>query len=85
MRRSFKALAGAAILSATLAASAVSDTNLSPAQVGRYDKLGHQMMCVCSCAQILIECNHVGCPDSDGMLHMLRALAHPRRRRHHYP
>ena len=38
----------------------------------RYDNLGHQMMCVCSCAQILIECNHVGCPDSAGMLQMLR-------------
>lgn len=38
----------------------------------RYDKLGHQMMCVCSCAQILAECNHVGCPDSAGMLAMLR-------------
>ena len=72
MRRSFRALLGAAILSATLAASAVSDANLSPANVARYDKLGHQMMCVCGCAQILIECNHVGCPDSDGMLHMLR-------------
>jgi cytochrome c-type biogenesis protein CcmH len=39
----------------------------------RYNELGHQMMCVCSCAQVLIECNHVGCPDSDSMLHMLRA------------
>jgi cytochrome c-type biogenesis protein CcmH len=25
------------------------------------------MMCICSCNQILLECNHVGCPDSDGM------------------
>ncbi len=24
-------------------------------------------MCVCGCNQILLECNHVGCPDSDGM------------------
>ncbi|HEY0784591.1 MAG TPA: cytochrome c-type biogenesis protein CcmH [Acidobacteriaceae bacterium] len=39
----------------------------------RYNELGHQMMCVCSCAQVLIECNHVGCPDSDSMLHLLRA------------
>jgi len=38
----------------------------------RYDRLGHQMMCVCSCAQILVECNHVGCPDSSEMLTMLR-------------
>ncbi len=39
----------------------------------RYNDLGHQMMCVCSCAQVLIECNHVGCPDSEGMLQMLKA------------
>jgi cytochrome c-type biogenesis protein CcmH/NrfF len=38
----------------------------------RYQDLGHKMMCVCSCNQILIECNHVGCPDSDGMLAELR-------------
>jgi cytochrome c-type biogenesis protein CcmH len=30
------------------------------------------MMCVCSCNQILIECNHLGCPDSDRMLSELR-------------
>jgi len=27
----------------------------------RIDRLGHQMMCVCGCNQILLECNHVGC------------------------
>jgi cytochrome c-type biogenesis protein CcmH len=34
----------------------------------RFGRLGHNMMCVCSCGQILIECNHVGCPDSNRML-----------------
>ena len=33
----------------------------------RFNKLGHQMICICGCGQILLECNHVGCPDSDGM------------------
>lgn len=33
----------------------------------RFNELGHQMMCVCGCGQILLECNHVGCPYSDGM------------------
>jgi len=33
----------------------------------RFNDLGHQMMCICGCGQILLECNHVGCPDSDGM------------------
>jgi cytochrome c-type biogenesis protein CcmH len=31
------------------------------------------MMCICSCGQILLECNHVGCPDSDGMRNELMA------------
>jgi len=33
----------------------------------RFNEIGHQMMCICGCNQILLECNHVGCPDSDGM------------------
>ena len=33
----------------------------------RFNELGHQMMCICGCNQILLECNHVGCPDSDRM------------------
>ena len=33
----------------------------------RFNELGHQLMCICGCNQILLECNHVGCPDSDGM------------------
>ena len=39
----------------------------------RYQDLGHKLMCVCGCSEILIECNHVGCPDSDRMLAELRA------------
>lgn len=38
----------------------------------RFSRLGHQMMCVCSCGQILLECNHVGCLDSDRMIGELR-------------
>jgi cytochrome c-type biogenesis protein CcmH len=33
----------------------------------RIDRLGHQMMCVCGCGQILLECNHVGCSYSSSM------------------
>lgn len=39
----------------------------------RFHDLGHQMMCICGCGQILLECNHVGCPDSDGMRNELMA------------
>lgn len=34
----------------------------------RYGRIGHNMMCVCSCGQVLLECNHVGCPDSARMI-----------------
>jgi len=37
----------------------------------RYNSLSHQMMCMCSCAQMLGECNHVGCPESGPMLDVL--------------
>jgi cytochrome c-type biogenesis protein CcmH len=33
----------------------------------RFRDLGHHLMCVCSCGQILLECNHVGCMYSDRM------------------
>ena len=33
----------------------------------RFNQLGHHLMCVCSCNQILLECNHVGCMYSDRM------------------
>jgi len=39
----------------------------------RFNQIGHQLMCICSCGQILLECNHVGCPDSDGMRNELMA------------
>lgn len=38
----------------------------------RFGRIGHNMMCVCGCSQILLECNHVGCPDSDRMIGELR-------------
>jgi len=34
----------------------------------RYTNLNHRLMCTCGCAQILGECNHVGCPNSAGEL-----------------
>ena len=39
----------------------------------RFNKLGHQMMCMCGCNQILLECNHVGCTYSDRMRNELVA------------
>jgi cytochrome c-type biogenesis protein CcmH/NrfF len=34
----------------------------------RFNRLGHNMICTCSCGQILLECNHVGCPVSGPMI-----------------
>jgi cytochrome c-type biogenesis protein CcmH len=38
----------------------------------RYNDMSHRMMCTCGCAEILGECNHVGCPNSSGELAELR-------------
>ena len=39
----------------------------------RLDKVGHKLVCQCGCGQILMECNHVGCPVSGPMINDLRA------------
>ena len=39
----------------------------------RFNDLGHRLMCTCGCAQLLGECNHVGCPNSGGMRDELSA------------
>ena len=37
----------------------------------RLNALSHQLMCQCGCAQLLGECDHVGCPDRDAELSIL--------------
>ena len=39
----------------------------------RFNDLGHRLMCTCGCAQLLGECNHVGCPESGHMRNELSA------------
>ena len=39
----------------------------------RFDRLGHELMCSCHCGQILLECNHVDCPDSARNIDELKA------------
>ncbi len=36
------------------------------------DRIGHKLVCQCGCGQILMECNHVGCPVSPVMISELR-------------
>jgi cytochrome c-type biogenesis protein CcmH len=37
------------------------------------DRIGHKLVCQCGCGQILMECNHVGCPVSPVMIAELHA------------
>ena len=46
---------------------------LTGAGTDRFNSLGHRMICSCGCGQVLLECNHVGCPRSDGMRNELAA------------
>ena len=39
----------------------------------RFNKLGHEMICTCGCGQVLLDCNHVGCPVSPVMIDELHA------------
>jgi cytochrome c-type biogenesis protein CcmH/NrfF len=41
-------------------------------QEARYQNIGGKIMCSCGCAQMLLKCNHVGCPNSDQMIRELR-------------
>lgn len=29
----------------------------------RFDNIGHRIMCACGCSQVLLECDHMGCPN----------------------
>ena len=38
----------------------------------RFETLGSKIMCTCGCGQMLLKCNHVGCPNSEKMIRQLR-------------
>jgi cytochrome c-type biogenesis protein CcmH len=40
----------------------------------RFTSLGHELICVCGCNQILLECNHVGCTASERMRGELQGM-----------
>jgi cytochrome c-type biogenesis protein CcmH/NrfF len=56
------------LLSSLLLMGAANDTGGK-----RFDRLGHMLMCQCGCGQVMIECNHVGCPSSEKMRKELKA------------
>lgn len=57
---------------AALVLAAVLFVSAGPSDDTRVNTLGHQMMCMCGCSQILAECNHVGCAYSTKMLAQVR-------------
>jgi cytochrome c-type biogenesis protein CcmH/NrfF len=69
-------IAALAILT-LLAAAPVLVTPLGAQQLSdRAKQVGGKFMCMCSCSQVLTECNHVGCTTSASMLKELNvALA----------
>ncbi len=68
-KASFWMKAAQAMLLAVAVCFSLGSTDAS----SRYNSLSHKMMCTCSCAQMLGECNHVGCPASGPMLNELSA------------
>jgi cytochrome c-type biogenesis protein CcmH len=62
-----RALVAAVLFVAMVAMMGAGDSD------ARFNLLGHQLMCMCGCNQVLIECNHVGCTYSDRMRQELMA------------
>ncbi len=62
----FRALQAGALAAAVCFSLGATDAG------SRYTNLNHRLMCTCGCAEILGECNHVGCPNSTGELNELR-------------
>jgi cytochrome c-type biogenesis protein CcmH/NrfF len=52
---------------------AVTFVMLGADSASRFNRIGHGMICMCGCTQILLECNHVGCPVSPVMISELHA------------
>lgn len=63
--RSFKNLGGWMKGAQALALAVAVCFSLGATDAGsRFNDLGHRLMCTCGCAQLLGECNHVGCTES---------------------
>jgi len=76
MKRFFQLLMLCGVLAPMLWASDNSPTD--PKEKARYSTLGSKIMCTCGCSQMLLKCNHVGCPSSNGMERELATLVSDR-------
>lgn len=62
-----------ALLALAIALAVLTLTGAGDSPDARYSKMGHGLMCMCGCGQVLIECNHVGCSYSERMLGELKS------------
>ena len=69
--RGWRLLTGRAAL-AVLAAVMVTFSLAVTDSTARFDTLGRKLMCSCGCAQGLMGCDHVGCPNREGEMDQLR-------------
>ncbi len=64
MRRRMSGLIWVKAAQALLLAVAVCFWAGAASDSARFNNLSHRLMCTCGCAQLLGECNHVGCTES---------------------
>ena len=62
-----------AVQASLLAVAVFFSVGASPTTDSRLSMLNHKLMCQCGCAQLLGECDHVGCPSRDKELGELSA------------
>lgn len=56
-----------------IAIACISIPPLRAQQTDRAKQIGMKLMCICGCGQVLVQCNHIGCPSSVPMLKELDA------------
>lgn len=59
------------VIALTVSSSALLSSRLQAQQTDRAKQIGGKFMCMCSCNQVLTQCNHVGCTTSASMLKAL--------------
>ena len=59
------------VIALSVSASALLSSRLQAQQTDRTKQIGGKFMCMCSCNQVLTQCNHVGCTTSTSMLKQL--------------
>ncbi len=72
MRRLQPRLALALALCFALPLMMRADVDKAHEDKARYERTGGKMQCMCGCNQMLLKCNHVGCPVSPVMIRDLK-------------